>query len=108
MVEIEGIKDTNRSLPISCVGGINISQAQKDYVDKLTDDFRIGDLIEAKVTKVLGIDNADLTTAEEELGVLKAMCTKCRYFMNKIGKNQVKCPNCGNKETRKLSSKYEG
>lgn len=108
MVEIEGIKDTNRSLPISCVGGIHISQAQKGYVDKLTDDFRIGDLIEAKVTKVLGIDNADLTTAEEELGVLKAMCTKCRYFMNKIGKNQVKCPNCGSKETRKLSSEYEG
>jgi exosome complex component CSL4 len=107
MVELEGIKDTNRSLPISCVGGIHISQADKGYVDKLTEEFRIGDLIQAKVTKALGIDNADLTTAEDELGVLKAMCTRCRHFMDKINKNEVQCPNCGNKEHRKLSSKYE-
>ena len=76
--------------------------------DKLTDDFRIGDLIQAKVTKVMGVDNADLTTAENELGVLKAMCTNCRHFMNKIGKKEVKCPNCGRKETRNISSNYEG
>lgn len=108
LINLDSIKDNSRSLVTSFSGGIHISQAQKGYVAKLTDEFRIGDIIEARVTKVLGIDNVDLTTAEDELGVLKAMCTKCRHYMKKIKQNEVECPNCGNKERRNLSSKYEG
>jgi exosome complex component CSL4 len=108
LVDVEGIKDSKRSLPVTFLGAIHISQAQKGYVDKLTDDFHIGDLIQARVTKVMGVDNTDLTTAEDELGVIKAMCTNCRHFMKKSGKKEVKCPNCGRKESRKLSSSYEG
>lgn len=108
LINLDSIKDNSRGLVTSFSGGIHISQAQKGYVAKLTDEFRIGDLIEARVTKVLGIDNVDLTTAEDELGVLKAMCTKCRHYMKKLNKNEVECPNCGNKERRNLSSKYEG
>mgnify|MGYP000860879059 FL=1 len=108
LIKLDSIKDNSRGLVTSFSGGIHISQAQKGYVAKLTDAFRIGDLIEAKVTKIMGVDNVDLTTAEDELGVLKAMCTKCRHYMKQTNKNEVKCPNCGNKERRNLSSKYEG
>lgn len=108
LVDVEGIKDSKRSLPVTFLGAIHISQARKGYVDKLTDDFHIGDLIQAKVTKVMGVDNADLTTAENELGVVKAMCTNCRHFMKQLSKKEVKCPNCGRKETRNISSSYEG
>lgn len=108
LIKLDSIKDNNRGLVTSFSGGIHISQAQKGYVAKLTDEFRIGDLIEARVTKIIGVDNVDLTTAEDELGVLKAMCTKCRHYMKQISKNEVKCPNCGNKERRNLSTKYEG
>jgi Predicted RNA-binding protein (consists of S1 domain and a Zn-ribbon domain) len=108
LIKIEGAKDSNRSLQTSFSGGIHISQAEKGYVSKLTDEFRIGDLVEAKVTKIIGLDNVDLTTAEKELGVIKAMCTNCRHFMKKLSKNETICPNCGRKERRKLSSKYEG
>ncbi|MDD3984906.1 MAG: exosome complex RNA-binding protein Csl4 [Methanobacterium sp.] len=108
LIKLDSIKDNSRGLVTSFSGGIHISQAQKGYVAKLTDAFRIGDLIEAKVTKIMGIDNVDLTTAEDELGVLKAMCTKCRHYMKQTNKNEVECPNCGNKERRNLSSKYEG
>jgi exosome complex component CSL4 len=108
LIKLDSIKDTSRGLVTSFSGGIHISQAQKGYVAKLTDEFRIGDLIEAKVTKIIGVDNVDLTTAEDELGVLKAMCTKCRHYMKQISKNEVECPNCGNKERRNLSNEYEG
>lgn len=101
LMKIEGIKDTNRALTTSFSGGIHISQAQKGYVSKLTDEFRIGDLIEAKVTKIIGLDNVDLTTAENELGVIKAMCTNCRHYMKKLSKNEVICPNCGRKREKK-------
>jgi exosome complex component CSL4 len=107
-VKIEKIKDNNRGLTTSFVGGIHISQAQKGYLAKLTEAFRIGDIVEAKVTKIIGLDNVDLTTANEELGVLKAMCTKCRHYMVKTDKNEVVCLNCGKKERRKISAHYEG
>jgi len=107
LVEIEKVKDSNRSLTTSYVGGIHISQAERGYVSRLTDEFRIGDIVEAKVTKVIGLDNIDLKTSEKELGVIKAMCTKCRHVMKK-SKNEVICTNCGNKESRKLSVNYGG
>lgn len=107
-VKINKIKEEDRGLVTSFMGGIHISQAQKGYLSKLHEAFRIGDLVEAKVTKVIGLDNVDLTTADNELGVLKAMCTRCRHFMVKIGPNEVHCENCDKKERRKLSSHYEG
>lgn len=108
LMRIEGAKDVKRSLVTNFSGGIHISQADKGYVAKLTDEFHIGDLVEAKVTKVIGLDNVDLTTAENELGVIKAMCTNCRSYMKQTSKNELLCPNCGRKERRKISSKYEG
>lgn len=107
-MKIEGAKDQKRGLVTNFSGGIHISQADKGYVAKLTDEFHIGDLVEAKVTKVIGLDNVDLTTAENELGVIKAMCTNCRSYMKQNSKHEVICPNCGRKEKRKISSKYEG
>ncbi|GAB4308182.1 MAG: exosome complex RNA-binding protein Csl4 [Methanobacteriaceae archaeon] len=108
LVRIQKLKDKDRDLQIKFTGGIHISQAQKGYVAKLKDVFRIGDIVEAQVTKVMGLDNIDLKTSQKDLGVLKAMCTKCRNFMEKTGKNEVYCPRCENKETRKLSVNYEG
>jgi exosome complex component CSL4 len=107
-LKINKIKGDNRALVTSFMGGIHISQAQKGYLSKLTEAFRIGDIVEAKVTKVMGLDSVDLKTADDELGVLKAMCTKCRHFMEKTDKNEVVCLNCGRKERRKLSVHYEG
>lgn len=108
LLKIQGAKGTSRSLTTSYSGGIHISQADKGYVAKLTDEFRIGDLVEARVTKIIGLDNVDLTTAENELGVIKAMCTNCRHFMKQLSKNEALCPNCGRKERRKISANYGG
>jgi len=107
-IKINKIKGDDRGLVTSFMGGIHISQAQKGYLAKLTEAFRIGDIVEGKVTKVIGLDNVDLTTADDEMGVLKAMCTNCRHYMVKIDKNEVQCLNCGKKEKRKLSVDYEG
>jgi len=108
LMKIATIKGIDRGLTTSFMGGIHISQAEKGYVSKLSDEFRIGDIVEARVTKMAGIDNVDLTTAGKDLGVVKAMCTACRHFMKKSNKNEVKCPVCGKKEKRKLSVNYEG
>jgi exosome complex component CSL4 len=107
LVKIHAIKDNPRKLLVSFVGGIHVSQAQKGYLAKLTDAFHIGDIIEARITKVVGLDNIDLKTSQKDLGVVKAMCTRCRHFMDQTDKNEVTCPNCDQKEKRKISMNYQ-
>ena len=105
-LNIECIKDNARPLALPYMGAIHISQAKKDYLEKLSDAFRIGDIVQAKVTKISG-DNVDLSTIDADCGVLKAMCTRCRDFMNTTSrKNEVKCNTCNKKEKRKVSVNY--
>ncbi|MCX6798681.1 MAG: exosome complex RNA-binding protein Csl4 [Candidatus Diapherotrites archaeon] len=74
------------------------------YVERLRDEFRVGDLIKAKVVKSshLGID---LATDDFSFGVIKAFCTKCRHPLHLFGQS-LRCLNCGNSENRKVSSDY--
>ncbi|WP_298523516.1 exosome complex RNA-binding protein Csl4 [uncultured Methanobrevibacter sp.] len=105
-VKIDCIKDNARPLALPYMGAIHISQAKKDYLEKLSDAFRIGDIIQAKVVKVTG-DNIDLGTVDDDCGVLKAMCTRCRDFMHTTSKaNELQCNTCNKKERRKVSKNY--
>ena len=105
-VKIECIKDNARPLALPYMGAIHISQAKKDYLEKLSDAFRIGDIIQAKVVKVTG-DNVDLGSTDDDCGVLKAMCTRCRDYMHTTQKaDEVQCNSCNKKEKRKVSKNY--
>ena len=105
-VNIECIKDNGRPLALPYIGAIHISKAKKDYIEKLTDAFRIGDIIQAKVIKISG-DNVDLSTTNKECGVLKAMCTRCRDYMHQTQrKNELECYTCHKREKRKVSINY--
>jgi exosome complex component CSL4 len=81
-----------------------IRMVSRDFVEKLSDMFRIGDWIRAKVAKVepAGID---LRTDEPGLGVIRAYCTKCRQPLQLFG-SQLKCLSCGRTEGRKISDDY--
>ena len=93
-VKIECMKDNGRPLALPYMGAIHISQAKKDYLEKLSDAFRIGDIVQAKVV-------------DEDCGVLKAMCTRCRDFMHTTQKdNELQCNTCNKKERRKVSKNY--
>ena len=105
-VKIECIKDNGRPLALPYMGAIHISQAKRDYLEKLSDAFRIGDIVQAKVVKVTG-DNVDLGTVDDDCGVLKAMCTRCRDYMHTTKRdNEVQCNSCNKKEKRKISKNY--
>ena len=105
-VNIDCIKDNPRPLALPYMGAIHISQAKKDYLEKLSDAFRIGDIVQAKVVKITG-DNIDLSTVNKECGVLKAMCTRCRDYMHTTKKkDEVQCNACNRKERRKVSINY--
>ncbi len=81
-----------------------VRDVSRDYVKNLKDEFKIGDLIKAKVSKTSSL-GTDLSTAERDLGVIKAFCCRCRHPLHLFGRT-LRCLNCGNSETRKLSSDY--
>ncbi|KZX15690.1 exosome complex RNA-binding protein Csl4 [Methanobrevibacter cuticularis] len=107
LIDVQGMKDNDRQLALPYMAAIHISQVKKGYLEKLTDAFRIGDVIEAKVSRIMG-DNLDLNTSDKESGVVKAMCTRCRAFMIPTEKrDELYCEVCDRKERRKVSSEYD-
>ena len=82
-----------------------ISKVAREHIMNLRDEFKVGDVIKAKVIKVnkFGID---VTTAFPELGVIKAFCSKCRGSLSLFNKT-LKCAKCGSIEKRKLSSEFK-
>jgi exosome complex component CSL4 len=107
MVNIHSLKNSSRQLALPYMGAIHISQVQEGYLERLVDAFRIGDIIEAKVVKSFG-DSLDLNTVDEECGVVKGMCSRCRAYMVLTNKtNELYCESCDRKEKRKISSEYD-
>ncbi|MDO5848621.1 MAG: exosome complex RNA-binding protein Csl4 [Methanobrevibacter sp.] len=105
-VKIDRLVDTQRDLSLPYMGSIHISKAKEGYLDKISDAFRIGDIIKAEVVKITG-DNVDLSTVSDDCGVLKAMCTRCRgYMATTEKKNELQCKRCNRKEKREVSNEY--
>ena len=87
---------TRASLPVRMVS--------RDYVERLKDEFKIGDFVRAKVAKV-EVAGIDLRTDEPDLGVIKAFCSRCREPLH-LFESQLKCLSCGSNEKRKISQDY--
>lgn len=81
---------------------IHISNVRNSYVKDLRHLFSIRDILKAKI-----VDERQmrLSTGDEDLGVIKAYCSRCMTDLHRKDGKLV-CPSCGNTETRKLSSSY--
>lgn len=87
---------------------IHVSNIKDSYVKDVMFEFSPFDIIKAKV---IDLKTMRLTTSGKDLGVIKAYCGKCHLAMDKASdngekSNTLKCPVCGNIESRKLSSDY--
>ena len=106
LVQIECIKNNERQLALPYIGAIHVSNVKGRYIKEISDAFRIGDIVQAKVINVSS-DNVDLSTTSNECGVVKAICTRCRSYMHTIRKrDQLRCYRCRTKEKRKVSKYY--
>lgn len=105
LVTIKKIIGSNRDLITDYKGYVHISRATDDYVVSIHNLFKIGDIVEAKVIAVSKSGYVELTTADESLGVIKAMCVNCRHFMYLNNDYKLSC-NCGLTDSRKISNKY--
>ncbi|MEM2225886.1 MAG: exosome complex RNA-binding protein Csl4 [Candidatus Bathyarchaeia archaeon] len=104
MAIVSIIEAKGRRLSNPFTGALNIAESSTRYERSMMDVCRIGDFVKAKVINAknrLPI----LSTIGREFGVIKAFCSKCgRELIPKSG--SLHCPNCGNREIRKISSDY--
>lgn len=107
LVDIACIKGReDRSLANIDQGVVHISNVKDAYVSNLRHEFSNRDIIKGKV-----IDSKTLriSTVERDLGVVKAICSRCKTAMKKKGDkkdNFLECPSCKRIETRNLSDEY--
>jgi exosome complex component CSL4 len=87
--------DTNSTL--------RVSEISNGYTKDPATEYSTGDIIRAKVTQVR--PSLQLATKDRDLGVIKALCSKCRKSLEQKG-NMLECPNCNNKERRKTAIDY--
>jgi exosome complex component CSL4 len=73
------------------------------YVKNFRQYIKIGDIVKARVIEVNPLGTY-LTIAEDSLGVVKSYCSLCHEELSERGRLLI-CPECGNKENRKLAIK---
>lgn len=112
---VEDIRDTVAVVSIACVKGkekrevaastqgiIHISNIKRGYVTELQHEFSYLDVVKAKV---IDAKTLRLSTEEKDLGVIKAICAKCKGDLKRKG-NVLACERCERVEVRKISEDY--
>lgn len=95
----------NAALRYPFTGMLHVTQVveRAGEIKQMYNYVRIGDIVRSKV-----LNNSPpylLTIREARLGVILANCSRCGSQL-KLMKDKLKCPTCGNIETRKLGYGY--
>jgi len=112
---IEDLRDTMAIVSIACLKGhegreiaastqgiIHISNVKGGYVNELQHEFGYLDLVKARVIDAKALR---LSTEGPDLGVIKAICGKCKGDLKRKG-NSLTCKKCKRVESRKISEDY--
>lgn len=83
---------------------IHVSKVKRGYTENMREEFRVGDIVRAKIIEV-SRHTVSLTTSDKNLGVIQAFCSKCRSELVKKGTSLV-CSKCGYMENRKFAYDY--
>lgn len=84
----------------SATGIIFIKEVSKDYVEKMGDVLRIGDIVKARVIEKDKF-GFKLSISDKELGVIKSNCYKCKAEL-KLSSAEIKCLKCNTINTKKI------
>lgn len=101
--EVVAMEGKEREITGDTSGTIHISKLSSDYVQDAGREVRPSDIIRAKVIQAK--PSVQLTTAGPHLGVVKALCKRCRAPLVRKDKG-LYCNNCERNETRKIADDY--
>lgn len=83
---------------------LHASMIRKGFVKNVRDEYKIGDIIRAKIVDERN-GEMRLSTDADSLGAIKAFCAKCRHPLA-TESGLLSCESCGTKDNRKLASDY--
>jgi exosome complex component CSL4 len=99
------IHDINEEETSSGLTGImHVSDISRGYIKSVSDAFRVGDIVRARVISTKNREY-HLSTEEDGLGVLKAACVYCGHPLTLYRRN-LRCSNCGEVDRRKIASDF--
>ena len=101
---VEAEKNGEELRLLHSTGSLMVSRVSNFFVKRLRDDFKIGDLVKARIIEA-NTYGVELSTNAPNLGVVRAYCSKCRQELGLFA-GSLKCTSCGSLERRKLSSEY--
>ena len=98
------VTDKYRYVPSAAQSMIRVNNIKRGFVRQVSDDLKTNDIIRGKII------DADaytilLSTEEPELGVVKALCSRCGNALRKQSMG-LACEACGWKEKRKTATDY--
>jgi len=100
---VAAVHGSKREITGETEGAIHVSKISTEYVDDIHNAFHLGDIVRAKVIQAK--PSLQLTTAEPTLGVVKAMCSRCRGPLELRGRD-LWCPRDERAEQRKIATDY--
>ena len=101
--EVIGVEGEKRDITGDTNGTIHISKVSSGYTSEVGKEFRPSDIVRARVMQVN--PSIQLTSVDPHLGVIKALCRKCRAPLKKKG-SSLYCETCERTEHRKISDDY--
>jgi len=101
--EVIAVEGQERNITGDTYGTIHISKVSSGYTSEMGKEMRPSDIVRAKILQVK--PSIQLTTAAPHLGVIKALCKRCRMPMKKRG-NTLYCEYCDRTEYRKYADDY--
>lgn len=102
-VQVLHIEGTDRNITGDTNGTLHVSKIARRYVQDVSREYRLGDIIRAEVIDVK--PSIQLSTQEAKCGAILCLCLKDRFPMKKVGK-ALECPYCGRRDTRNMAPDY--
>jgi len=93
-----------RLTPSDAPAVIRVTEVKSSFVKSLTNELKSGDIIRARIIEASPY-NVSLSLKGDNLGVIKAFCSRCRHPLDKQGDGLI-CPQCNWKDRRKIASDY--
>ncbi|MCL6088801.1 MAG: exosome complex RNA-binding protein Csl4 [Candidatus Marsarchaeota archaeon] len=84
---------------------LHASYIKRGYVKKVRDEYRIGDIIRARIVELKN-GEFHISTDDPHAGCLIAFCPACREPMEKRPAG-LQCPACERRDNRKLADDYK-
>jgi len=101
--EVVAVEGEERTVAGDTNGTIHISKVSSEYTQEVGRELRPSDIIRAKIIQVK--PSIQLSTVGPHLGVVRALCKRCRAPLKRKGKG-LYCETCDRTEYRKTSDDY--